>query len=92
MYTVYKYPLEVADEQELTLPAFAKILCVKDQHNDLVLYALVNTDAELLDKYKIYIRGTGHPINFPPAADYLDTVVMFGGKLVWHIFIREEVI
>jgi hypothetical protein len=50
---IYKYTLEVTDEQEVKMPANAQILCVQVQHGRPTLWALVDTKAE-----KAHAAGT----------------------------------
>lgn len=81
MYKIYKYELELTDNQSLTLPENSKILTVIEQNNKIVLYAKVS-DSEWQDFFMIHIRGTGHPIF--ETAKYLNTVKI--NQFVWHVF------
>jgi hypothetical protein len=102
MFTVWKYPLEVDDLQDVMMPASAQVLHVGEQllvgprhrATSLALWALVDTNAPVVP-FRIRIAGTGHalPPTFPkPIGDnYIGTVVTSSG-LVWHAFdAREEV-
>lgn len=45
MKTIYKYPLQVTDIQKILMPVYAQILSVQAQNNQLVLWAVVETEA-----------------------------------------------
>jgi hypothetical protein len=84
MYKIYKYELELEDQQSLVLPGHSKILTVIEQNNKIVLYAQV-TNSKYYDHYTIFVRGTGHSIG--DSALYLNTVKI--GIFVWHIFYKR---
>ena len=84
--TVYKYPLKLADEQDLEIQQGAQFLTVAEQQGELVLYARVISDAPKV-KRRIRVAGTGHPrVN----GRYVGTAMMPSG-LVWHVFCLGEV-
>lgn len=83
--TVYKYPLELKDEQTLTLPRGAKILCTKCVRGQLCLYALVDPAVEA-EARKFAIVGTGYSLPDSDSAEYIDTVFYRTEQLVFHIF------
>lgn len=88
METIYKYALELEDEQIITLKRGAEILSAQEQNDQLVLWALVDPDRQD-EKVKFYIAGTGNPLPFPGPYtrylyEYIDTVQQ--GRFVWHIF------
>jgi len=84
--TIWKYPLEIEDEQEITMPEGASILSVADQGGRLCMWVLVNPNARGR-KHIIRIYGTGHPCpNNIEFLEHLGTVVMSSGNLVWHVF------
>lgn len=85
---IYKYTLEITDEQVIVLPKDAEILTAQIQGDDLQLWALVNTDEHRKERRVIYIYGTGIPIE--DWGGYLATVQTNGGKLVWHIVVKNR--
>ena len=93
MKTIYKYRLKVTDEQNIEAPAQALWLSVGNQQDQLVAWALVDTE-KVLAHHHFLIFGTGNPAD--PLANshlrlhHLGTVQQFGGSLVWHVFIRED--
>lgn len=92
MQRIYKYQLEITDDQTIKLKG--KPLSVIVQHNSVVLYALY--DEKLFDvegtNYKIHIAGTGHLIDDKIINEYtfLNTVSLYEGDLVFHIFYKGE--
>lgn len=100
--TIWKFELEVTDEQQIKLPARAQILkFAADPINPtkIFLWAKVNIQrADLHDwmdqphtfeTRSFCVFGTGHPMDSGPGNAQLqfhDTVLAGGGALVWHIF------
>ncbi len=81
---VYKYPLEVADTVDLTMPAGADVLCVQMQDGRPYLWAKVDVEASKSLR-RFYVVGTGHPMPVD-AKRYVGTFQMASGKLVFHVF------
>lgn len=87
--TVYKYSLEIKDEQMVLLPIGARILTVQQQNNNIFLWALVNSTASEEQAFTIRIHGTGHAISDSDELEYINTVQLYGGKLVFHVFVKR---
>lgn len=87
MKTIWKFPLVIKDEQTITIPGGAKILTVQLQKGDLYIWAIVDPNEPLRDR-TIYVRGTGHPLNFSinKAIRYVGTFQLSAGDLVFHVF------
>jgi len=84
---IYKYTLEIADYQILKLPANSLILSVLNQREALVLYAVVNPEEETYINRTIRIIGTGHSVGDDiDKFNFLGTISMEGGALIWHVF------
>lgn len=91
---IYKYRIPVTDETELLLPVSAKILSVKEQGDDIVLYALITPydDKTLKGRNRVVIRvvGTGRDIRFDTNDfTFLGTVNLLSGRYMFHVFYRE---
>lgn len=82
--TIWKYPLIIEDEQTLQMPRGAVILSAQVQHGSLFLWAMVDP-TQPHDERDIEIIGTGMEFSEAPR-NYIGTVQMAGGNLVWHIF------
>lgn len=83
---IWKFPLEVADQQKVKMPTGAKILTAQMQGDTCCLWALVD---ETRPRFEFEIRdiaiyGTGNPMPDEPG-DYIATFQIMGG-LVFHAF------
>lgn len=90
---IYKYPLKVVSEQELSLPAGAKILSCKSQNDAPTIWALVDGNATSNEKYKVQVIGTGHDAKRIIGSEFLDTFFVeqdTESPLVFHVFISKE--
>ena len=86
---IYKYPLNITDEQTVLMPKEATILCVQMQHGIPCLWAEVDLEQEG-DRRTIYTFGMGNPISIPAVErDYVGTYQMSNGGLIWHVFARH---
>lgn len=85
MRTIYKYKLELKDEQEIVMPALANILCVQMQNGSPHIWAQLDSNASPQTR-TIGIFGTGNPI--PPYKNmyYIGTFQIHGAGLVFHVF------
>ena len=84
---IYKYPLNYQPIQTITIPYCAAPLSVAVQYNELVLYAMVDTEKHHTTEVQVKIIGTGHEFAYPKATeDFQGTFVMHGGRLVWHVW------
>ena len=85
MTTIYKYPIEIADSQIVSMPRGAKILTVQVQREQAYLWAMVDLGEHVVNR-TILIYGTGHAIHITEYLAYVGTIQMAGGNLVWHVF------
>lgn len=84
--SIWKYALEVTDEQAVEMPQHARLLSVQAQGDALCVWALVNPTADR-EVRRFYVYGTGQPL--PKAMQsqvYIGTAQQHGGALVWHLF------
>lgn len=89
MKTIWKFPMTVADEQEIALPYGFELLSVQTQRETPCLWALVdpeNTEEELL---LVCMYGTGHTITRTTGA-FLGTFQIANGSLVFHVFTERK--
>ena len=82
---IYKYPLEITDEQHVAMPRGAKLLSVQVQRGVCCLWALVNEKfSKDLDYARaIHIVGTGNPTDITDEP-FIGMVQM--GQFMWHVF------
>ena len=83
---IYKYTLEITDQQTVMLPPGSRVLSAKEQNGALCMWAMVDPAGANSESYTFYIVGTGNPMSMPPDAVFVDTVVMSYIPLVWHVF------
>ena len=90
---IFKHPVEIDDESTIKLPAGAHILSIKEQHNNIVLYAVVPfpIQEDVMKKITIKMVGTGHDIDFDiKDYEFLGTVSLHGGELMFHVFYHDH--
>lgn len=90
MKTIYKYPIEVTDEQTLTLPKDAQILAFQMQGSTPCIWAMIDTKEKRTEQITVRVHGTGHPIADSERLTYLGTFQMHGGHLVFHAFYSKQ--
>jgi len=84
--TVYKYPLKIAESQEVLMPEGAEILCIGyDPNGSLSLWALVECDKPQVP-VPIFMCGTGTRVE--AGAKYLETLK--DGSFMWHFFTEAD--
>ncbi len=85
MKTIYKYKLQIKDEQCIGLPEGAKILTVQVQKGEAFIWALVDNDKDLEERF-IEVIGTGNPVTGSDSRNYIGTIQLNDGNLVFHVF------
>ena len=87
MKSIWKYTLDITDDQEVQLPVDVKFLDVQMQHGMPQMWCLVDVDA-LTIKRHIRIIGTGHSIENDFDGIYIATFQVMVGqtKQVYHVF------
>ena len=84
--TIWKYELEITDNQNILMPIGAEILTVQMQDGTPCLWALVNPKAEM-ESIVIEIYGTGTDLyDMGTARKYISTFQAENGGLVFHVF------
>lgn len=87
MKTVWKWNLEIDDEQEIEAPDNAQILCVQMQNGAPCLWMLVDPNVSTR-KYGVRTKGTGHPIDTDGVYwIYAGSYQMYDGQIVFHVFV-----
>ena len=86
MKSIWKFPVEVTDEQSVKMPVGAQALSVQVQGGQVCLWALVDTEAETEERL-VQIFGTGHP--FANEGTFVETFQMQGGAFVKYATLTE---
>lgn len=88
MEKILKYVLMPTDVQTLSIQSYF-IVSVKEQNDEIVVYALVDRELPVVE-YEFRVVDTGHTVNFDTEEfEFLDTVKLHGGKLMFYVFCRE---
>jgi hypothetical protein len=87
MKTIYKYLLEITDEQTVSMPIGAQVLSAQMQGTQLCIWALVYSDNVNCDR-RVRIFGTGNPVTLEGDWKFVDSVQE--RIFVWHIFIENK--
>lgn len=85
MKAIFKYELEVTDQQSIEMPQGAVILSAQVQKCKICIWALVDSGA-LYERRVFRVIGTGDEIEDGVFHRFIGTVQMLDGRLVWHIF------
>lgn len=87
MKTIWKFPLQITDWQDVSMPANAEIISVDHQDGWLCMWAIVATYEPKVPR-RIAIVGTGNPMPFMNKEKFIGTVqIPYNGTvLVWHVF------
>ena len=88
--TIWKFKLQPHDSQILHIKGLIKVLSVAEQYGGIVLYALIDPSHETPTKVPIYVVGTGHDFEWDLARRFLGTVLLMGGRLMFHVFMGED--
>jgi hypothetical protein len=88
MLTIWKFELDVTDEQYIEMPNYSKVLSVQVQYDKPCIWVLVNTSEPKTFKL-IRLFGTGQPINETLIKDmsFVGTFQLDGGEFVGHVFV-----
>lgn len=83
---IWKYPLQVEDEQVIEIPYGAEFLAVQVQHEQPCLWAKVTPGVQEV-RTKIVTVGTGHPAQHTDGLQYVGSYQLAGGNFVGHVFV-----
>lgn len=83
MQKIYKYELDNALEQKLLLPIGADILDVDMQDEKIILWAIVDVDAQVYEIRQIHMFYTGHECHM---GNYTHLATLQNNGIVKHVF------
>ena len=83
MKTIWKFSLELTDNQIVSMPVNAEILTAQMQRSQICLWVTLETNNTEMYEHVIEIFGTGNPIPLN-VRKYIASVQ--DGSVVWHIF------
>ena len=84
---IWKFTLELTDDQEIEMPLGSIILSTALQHGRIQLWAMVDTQIYEKEKRQIAIIGTGHEMSsFKASGKFIGSAISETGNFVWHVF------
>ena len=84
MKTIYKYPIQITDEQEIKMPCDAEVIHAGlDPQGTPCLWAKVERNHPL-EPVSVLVVGTGNPMPFH-AERHVGSFNQ--GPFVWHVFL-----
>jgi len=87
MNAIWKYEVEVTDEQNIDMPVGSNIISAQVQDDKICLWVEVDTDEKDVKDVVIEIFGTGNKISdTSKERRFIDTVQFHGGALVFHVY------
>jgi len=90
MNAIYKYELNEEKVQWVSLPVDSTVLSVVEQHQNIVVYALVDVEKENTQEIQFLLLGTG--LNFDGVLgshSFLNTVKLLDGDIMVHVFVEK---
>lgn len=88
MRVIYKYPLPLQDIVELRLNKGAKIIDIRTQKDQPMLWAEVFTSRPM-EFRTLYIVGTGQSMDHLPSdIEHIGSYHLYDGQLVFHVYER----
>lgn len=85
MKTIYKYEISKYGCRDIRMPKGAKILSTHLQHNEPVIWALVDTSEPTVSR-SINVHTTGSDVGEDDTSRFIGTLLLDDGKYVVHIF------
>ena len=86
---IYKYEIEIIDEQILTLPKDSKILSIINQHEKVYIYVDVDSYTQQTEDYYVQLYGTGYHIRHDDSYIFLGTISLKEGDFILHAFYKK---
>ncbi len=92
MQKIFKYELDKVGRNVINTFACATVLCAKEQYDKIIVYLLVDlsevqTEATfVIVPTGVYIEDYIQEEGCPSLENYVGTVLVAKGGLVWHIF------
>lgn len=83
---IYKYSLEVTDEQLIQLPKYAQFVSLQVIRGQPCAYFLVDENETEKELIKFLTFGTGHDVMGVAWYKFLGTYQLHNGELVFHVW------
>jgi len=90
MNAIHKYELSGDTLQTVSLPINSTVLSVVEQHQNIVVYAIVDTEQETTQEIQFLLLGTGQTFdNTLDGYTFLNTVKLSDGDVIIHVFVEK---
>lgn len=89
MKTIHKIVVAVDDVQQISVPEGAGFLSVQNQDEKICLWYTCDTERRTFSRRKVAIAGTGHRTDHCEGLNFLGTVQLARGALVFHVFVEN---
>ncbi len=86
--TIFKFILFPSKSQTIELPIDAEILTVQNQNEEVCMWVKLDPSAPKINR-TFAVFGTGWDINADSKLNYIGSVQLESGKLVFHVFEYE---
>lgn len=83
---IYKYVLEEKSEQEIIIPMNGEIISAINLYDTIAVYVLFDEKEEKTEKTWIKVVCTGETTDDMAGWKFINTVQLYGGKLIFHVF------
>lgn len=84
---IFKYILKPEDLQIIEVPKNSILISAEEQFEGIVVYAQFHPEDEnRLEERLIRVVGTGKEIEYEGMLMFIDTVKMYGGTLMFHVY------
>jgi len=90
MNAIHKYELSGSRLQTVSLPINSTVLSVVEQHEKIVVYAIVDNEQQGKIQVQFLLLGTGQDFdNLLDGYSFLNIVKLSGGSLMLHVFVEK---
>ena len=90
MNAIYKYELKGDTLQTVLLPADSIVLSVVEQHEKIVMYAIVDVQQNDIEEIEFLLLCTGQTFNYVfDDYTFLNTVKLSDGDVMAHVFVEK---
>lgn len=89
MKRIFKYSLGPDYRQVLVLPKDARIISAINQHDTIVIYAVINDQEHNLQRFEFVVQPTGAVFGDVDAFQYIATVPLYDAIEVYNVFYRQ---
>lgn len=89
MKTIWRYPIDMAEEQSVRMPKGARVLSVQRHGKETFLYALLTAHSAYTTR-TVRVRSTDDDCDGLAAEEYVGTVALDDHRFVFHVFVEKE--